>query len=41
MSLARLTGVPLSDLLTWGPRDLATIADMIEEEAAARRRASR
>ena len=37
--LARFSGQPLSELLTaWEPRDLATLADDLEEELAARRR---
>jgi hypothetical protein len=41
--LARISGQPLSELLTvWEPRDLATLADDLEEEmAAARREAGR
>lgn len=37
--LARISGQPLSELLTsWGPRDLATLADDLEEELAAIKR---
>jgi len=40
--LARISGQPLSELLTvWEPRDLATLADDLEEELAARRREER
>lgn len=40
--LARISGQPLSELLTsWGPRDLATLADDLEEEMAEARRAAR
>lgn len=37
--LARISGQPLSELLTtWEPRDLATLADDLEEEMAAEKR---
>lgn len=37
--LARISGQPLSELLTtWEPRDLATLADDLEEEMAAAKR---
>ncbi len=37
--LARITGVGLSELLTWEPRDLATLVDDLDEQMAAARRA--
>lgn len=40
MTLARLTGIALGDLLDrWEARDLATLADLIDEETAAIKRA--
>jgi hypothetical protein len=39
--LARFTGLALSELLTWEPRDIATLVDDIDEETAAAKRASR
>jgi hypothetical protein len=36
--LARITGLGLTELLTWEPRDIATLVDDLEEEVAAARR---
>jgi hypothetical protein len=41
VSLARLTGIALSELVDWHPRDLATLVDLLDEEMAAQRRADR
>lgn len=39
MILARVTGISLHELERWHPRDLATLTDQLEEDAAAARRA--
>jgi RNase P/RNase MRP subunit p30 len=41
VTLARLTGIALSELEVWHPRDLATLVDQLDEEMAAQRRANR
>lgn len=42
--LARVSGQPLTGpggLMEWDPRSIATLADMIDEQVAAERRAAR
>lgn len=41
MSLARASGQPLTELLTWHPRDVATLVDILDEERAQARRDSK
>lgn len=38
--LARRTGMPLSELMTWHPRQIATLAEILEEERWAEKRAA-
>jgi hypothetical protein len=38
VTISRHTGIALSDLENWHPRDLATLLDIFAEEAATRRR---
>jgi hypothetical protein len=39
--LARVSGLGLTELLTWEPRDIATLADDLDEEMQAMKRANR
>lgn len=36
--ISMASGVPLSELLEWHPRDFATLVDLMEERIAAQKR---